>query len=302
MNITWSTNESGSWTTMGTNASVNNGTYYCTNVSWVDTNSHKYWWRVSLNDGCGGWDNETYSFTTVDGGNNAPVLSLASVYPTTGIDSYTTFYFNITWTDTDGDDPTDGYLKVNISKAGWNTNVSMTWFSGSNTTGAIYIKTTTLTAGSYTYSFYAYDGTDYASNTSNIGPTVNSQSYAISVSQSDTPNLWFNITALGHYNEDNVAASGQSSGTPALAIENQGNVPINLTLKINASLTVGLTLKWDDDNNPSGATTITTGEVSIEVNLAVGTTKQIWLWMDFVNVSPGTGTRTITITSSSGNW
>jgi hypothetical protein len=68
MNITWSTNESGSWLTMGTNTSVNNGTYYCTNVSWVNENSKMYWWNVSVNDGAGGWNNETYSFTTAGGG------------------------------------------------------------------------------------------------------------------------------------------------------------------------------------------------------------------------------------------
>jgi hypothetical protein len=64
MNITWSTNESGAWLTMGTNASVSDGTYWCTNVSWVDSYSTKYWWNVSVNDGMGGFDNETYNFTT----------------------------------------------------------------------------------------------------------------------------------------------------------------------------------------------------------------------------------------------
>jgi len=64
MNITWSTNESGIWQTMGANTSVNNGTYYCTNVSWVDSYSTTYWWNVSVDDGNGGWDNNTYYFTT----------------------------------------------------------------------------------------------------------------------------------------------------------------------------------------------------------------------------------------------
>jgi len=68
MNITWSTNESGSWTVMGTNTSVSNGTYYCTNVSWVDSYSTTYWWNVSVNDGNGGWANSSFSFTTSAGG------------------------------------------------------------------------------------------------------------------------------------------------------------------------------------------------------------------------------------------
>ena len=66
MNITWNTNETGSWKAMGTNTSVNNGTYYCNNVSWVDSYSTKYWWNVSINDGMGGWINATYFFTTED--------------------------------------------------------------------------------------------------------------------------------------------------------------------------------------------------------------------------------------------
>jgi hypothetical protein len=65
MNVTWKTNESGSWEIMGTNTSVSNGTYYCTNVSWIDENNHIYWWNVSVDDGNGGWDNKTYYFTTV---------------------------------------------------------------------------------------------------------------------------------------------------------------------------------------------------------------------------------------------
>ena len=66
MNVTFYTNESGSWqVAQNTNTSVANGTYYCLNVSWIDSYSTKYWWNVSTNDGNGGWDNDTYSFATV---------------------------------------------------------------------------------------------------------------------------------------------------------------------------------------------------------------------------------------------
>ena len=234
--------------------------------------------------------------------NNLPGLSLASVYPTTGVASYTTFRFNVTWTDIDGDTPASGYLTVNISCTGWYVNVSMTWVSGSNTTGAKYTYSTKLIAGSYSYQFWAYDGKDHNHTTSYSNPTVSSQSYSISVTQSDSM-LWFNMTSLGTYGtQANVAASGQSSGTPALAILNQGNVPINLTIRINVSVGAGLSLKWDVDNDPAGATVITTSDNSIQVNLAVGTTKNIWMWMDFTNAGPGSGTRTVTITSNSGSW
>ncbi|EMR74688.1 protein of unknown function (DUF2341) [Thermoplasmatales archaeon SCGC AB-540-F20] len=64
MNLTFRTNESGSWQDAQTNNSVTNGTYYLTNKSWVDTGGKTYWWSVNTSDGHGGWDNDTHSFTT----------------------------------------------------------------------------------------------------------------------------------------------------------------------------------------------------------------------------------------------
>jgi hypothetical protein len=66
MNITWQENSSGSWITFNTTLNVYDGTYSVTNTSWVDTRCKKYWWRVLVNDGMGGWQwhNETYHFTT----------------------------------------------------------------------------------------------------------------------------------------------------------------------------------------------------------------------------------------------
>lgn len=65
MNITFYTNESGhSRVAQSTNTSVTNGTYRCLNTTWVDSYSTKYWWTVNTSDGHGGYDNDTYSFTT----------------------------------------------------------------------------------------------------------------------------------------------------------------------------------------------------------------------------------------------
>ena len=65
MNITFLTNASGSWTTIGTNNSVYNGTYQqIYNFSSYDK---KYWWSVNATDpsGSGNWTNNTYYFTTM---------------------------------------------------------------------------------------------------------------------------------------------------------------------------------------------------------------------------------------------
>lgn len=64
MNVTFKTNATGVWGVIGTNSSVNNGTYRWTNSSMLDYGK-KYWWSVSTNDGMGGWDNDTYYFTTL---------------------------------------------------------------------------------------------------------------------------------------------------------------------------------------------------------------------------------------------
>ncbi|MCJ7571203.1 MAG: hypothetical protein MUO82_04935 [Candidatus Thermoplasmatota archaeon] len=64
MNITFRTNESGTWKNADTTSIIGNGTFYCLNTSWIDSYSTKYWWSVNTSDGHGGWDNDTYSFTT----------------------------------------------------------------------------------------------------------------------------------------------------------------------------------------------------------------------------------------------
>jgi len=63
MNITWSSNSSGTWQVFGINNSVSNGTYYQNNINFTGYGK-KYYWNVSTNDGAGGWDNDSYSFTT----------------------------------------------------------------------------------------------------------------------------------------------------------------------------------------------------------------------------------------------
>jgi len=63
MDITFRTNESGTWKDADTNSSVSNGTYYCINTTWINPQT-KYWWSVNTTDNNDGWDNDTYIFTT----------------------------------------------------------------------------------------------------------------------------------------------------------------------------------------------------------------------------------------------
>ena len=65
MNITWYWGTDSSCPDfIGTNSSVNNGTYYMNNDDNFSTYSQTYYWRVIVNDGEGSWTNATYQFTT----------------------------------------------------------------------------------------------------------------------------------------------------------------------------------------------------------------------------------------------
>jgi len=62
-NITWLTNESGSWTEFAYNSSLTNGTYRQRAI-WANSSDTIYWWQVNVNDTSQDWTNETYCFQT----------------------------------------------------------------------------------------------------------------------------------------------------------------------------------------------------------------------------------------------
>jgi len=74
MNITWKTNTSGYWDTIGFNYSVLNGTYYCYNTSSFNKFNTRYWWSVNITDG-NNWTNNTYTFTTIE------AITISNPYP-----------------------------------------------------------------------------------------------------------------------------------------------------------------------------------------------------------------------------
>ena len=245
----------------------------------------------------------TASATTLS--NNPPSLTNLSASPSSGVADYTTFYFNITYSDSDGDNPT--VIKVNISKTGWYTNVSMTWISGDNTTGALYSYSTTLSAGTYDYLFYASDGTDSTTNDPTAQVTVNAQSYSFTVSTSDPAGkLYFNAsTVMG--SEWNVSASYQTSSIPAINITNTGNVPIKINATLNTTPISNVHIKYNLTYNPPTFTTnpyscskeLTTSNQTIVSSIPVDGYQDIFLWADFENKNnPGSYDVTLTFYSS----
>ncbi len=100
--------------------------------------------------------------------NNAPTLTRGSVSPTTG-DTSTTFTYQVTYSDADGDAPVNKSLYID-----W-VRYNMNLVSGNFTSGAIYQYTTTLKKGTHNYYFYFTDGkvaTRLPSNGTYSGPTV----------------------------------------------------------------------------------------------------------------------------------
>lgn len=74
MDIIFRTNASGTWETIGTNSSVENGTYTCDNTEDINAYFTKYWWSVNSTDlGTGNWTNQTFMFKTEF--NDPPVIS-----------------------------------------------------------------------------------------------------------------------------------------------------------------------------------------------------------------------------------
>jgi len=67
MNVSWYWGTDSSCPNyMGTNSSVTNGTWNMTDSgSNFSTNGETYYWKLQVNDGHGGWTNETYHFTTL---------------------------------------------------------------------------------------------------------------------------------------------------------------------------------------------------------------------------------------------
>ena len=61
MDVSWSTNATGSWTE--TNTTVVSGSTIYQRATFANTSETKYWWTVNVNNSNGEWTNETYHFT-----------------------------------------------------------------------------------------------------------------------------------------------------------------------------------------------------------------------------------------------
>jgi len=76
MNATWWYNDSNNWYMFATNTTINSGTSISqTNTGNFSNLSTTYWWYVNLTDGEGGWDNDSYYFTTEIADTSIPLVT-----------------------------------------------------------------------------------------------------------------------------------------------------------------------------------------------------------------------------------
>jgi hypothetical protein len=176
MNITWGTNASGSWVTFNTTTNQGNGTYYATNVSWVDSFSTTYYWYVNTSDGHDGYDNDTYYFTTrasswqsyntsINGtfSNTTTWKTLNSTINGTYSNATTWKTFNNTINGTYSNTTT--WFNINTTINGTYSNTTV-WITFNNTINGTYSNTTTWITFNNTI-----NGT-YTNTTPNSNPSV----------------------------------------------------------------------------------------------------------------------------------
>ncbi len=157
MNVTFRTNASGVWTTIGYNDSVHNGTYSQT-PSNMNSYNTKYYWSVNLTDYTL-WSNQTYSLTT----NSLPQITGES--PTNGSSGVSTQPLcNVTVSDSDGG-TLDVYFYENSS--GWSLQQTNTSVDVTTPTNVVWDNYSNASAGStkYWWSVNVSDGISWINET-----------------------------------------------------------------------------------------------------------------------------------------
>jgi len=196
MNVTFRTNASGSWATISTNSSVSDGWYNQT-TSTLNSENTTYWWSVNTSDGHGGWDNDTYSFTTLS---EKPVIVWENPTPPDD-DTIAVDWVHLNTTITD-DSNTSAFFDWNRSLLGYwsfdfynSTHVydNSTYLNNGSFQGADF-GSDNLTSGKYGNSLQ-FDGDDDYIKVDDSG---NFPIGLMATGQESTVSLWININTLSH--------------------------------------------------------------------------------------------------------
>ena len=156
------------------------------------------------------------------------------------------------------------------------------WSSWQNATAAPNITLSSLTASTtYYYQVWSY-------NTTNNSLMDNSTTLSFTMAAVDTT---FTVTLPSGYTyaefepvnstAQNVTPNGQSASQEFYNVTHTGS-GCNLDIRLQLNATVSdITLKVDDDNTPTGASTIETSLVTIYTGLTPDSHVNVWLWSDF---------------------
>ncbi|MEK6646311.1 MAG: FlgD immunoglobulin-like domain containing protein [Candidatus Firestonebacteria bacterium] len=206
--LRYGTNASGSWVTSTLDSAFSNSFIA------IDNNN-------KIHISCFDSTNADLKYVT-NAGNTAPTLSWTGEanYTSDGINpeignTSSTFIYRIKYTDTDNDAPASGYPKVHIKKAGVEISGSpftMSYVSGSYSTGAIYTYSKTLSSLGTDYTYY-FEAQDVWNEVATGTPTI-----AV-----DSPDV-NNAPALSWTGETNYVSDGLDPHT--------GNTAITFTYRV----------------------------------------------------------------------
>ena len=192
-----------------------------------------------------------------------------------------------------------------------NTNVTFNATANQTLTICSWTDATQIncTADTYAYKLFSTLGINYANlSASNAnGSTLNSVNWTIAV-EAPPPDTSFTITLPSGQTQaffnatskssTNVNASGQNATVGFLYVTNTGNVALDFYSIVTSAQPTGVILKSDIDNNPTGATTITTSLTQVISALGTSNSQYVWLWVDYSNALPMTEQRTLSVNSS----
>jgi len=198
----------------------------------------------------------------------------------------------------------DGYYVLCYSGDGGSKNGKLATINIAE--GLVYQYSTTLTTGSYNYTFHANNSIRYNSSGPHSGPTVESQSLSFTITTSSDGDLFFkdwtlDLTGVGLTTQYNVTEDNQTGSLPALNITNTGNIPLNFSINWSSDPGSGIIMKWSSTNSSPNHGTNTVAEdpssTQIITDLQQMSSEEIWLWMDFTNVQSHESSANIQIVS-----
>ncbi len=206
MDVYFKTNASGSWTNIGVNTSVSNGTY--SQEYTFNNYGNYYWWSVNVTDplGSGNWTNKTFMFSTEIGPVTNPFVQGWKYLKEITIDhekvdcDLINFPVYINLIDTDLRDKAnnsgDDIIFMDDEGVANRLNHEIEYYNSVNGNLIAWVNVTSVSSLSNT-SFYMYYGNPLASNMENASGVWDSY-YMVTQHLSETSGIHYDSTSNGN--------------------------------------------------------------------------------------------------------